>query len=62
MDRRRQLLVSIGVFGGFLGFLAYAFAPADGLLPLNRMLLGLVCGLIVIWTLVFVIQAWGDKP
>ncbi|WP_187276047.1 hypothetical protein [Methylobacterium sp. WL116] len=54
--------MSIGVFGGFLGFLAYAFAPTDGLLPLNRMLLGLVCGLVVIWTLVFVIQAWGDKP
>jgi hypothetical protein len=63
MDSRSRFLMWVGALAGFLGFAVFNFAePGGDLLPVNRGLLAAICALAVIWLLVTVIQAWGDRP
>ena len=63
MDSRSRLLMWVGALAGLAGFAVLNFAePGGDLLPVNRVLLAAICALAVIWLLVTVIQAWGDRP
>ncbi|WP_128565167.1 hypothetical protein [Methylobacterium crusticola] len=62
MDQRDWLLAWIGGFAGLVGFVIYAFAPLEDLLPINQALLAVLCTLTVILGLVVVIQRWGRRP
>ena len=58
MDTRSPLFVWIGAVGGLIGFWVFNAAPLDDLLPLNQALFAALCGLLVIWLLIFLVRGW----
>lgn len=57
-DRRRGW---IGIVGGFVAAIVLNVAPLDDLLPINRILFALICGLMITWGLASAIPSGGDK-
>lgn len=61
MNSRDQHFGWIGVLAGLVSVAALHVAPLDALLPLNKVLFTVVCGLMAVWVLVSVIPSGGDK-
>jgi hypothetical protein len=55
---RHSLMGWIGAMSGFVGAFIYNLAPSDEMLPINRVLLGIVATLLMLWALILLL----DKP
>ncbi|GJD95027.1 hypothetical protein [Methylobacterium iners] len=51
MNGRDRQLGWIGALGGLVGIIIMNVAPFHDLLPVNRTLIALICGLMFVWAL-----------